>query len=340
MTAIRIAGGTRAARAPTRQATRPKDRVEGVRLDAALTRFHESVRPLPGILSPERRSAFLEQVLESIHRIQFVERGILNRRGEPRSLDPRRLDPGSDLFDPLKGAAIRARAGEFDEACWLVFYFANFGKNLRTGYRLARDIYGRLGNGSHWNWANTSANPEGFRTWLGTHQHTLESDGTPRHFGNHRKFQTLKPNHRNGTGQAVVTYVNWVTAHGSHSGLFAHATSVVGPDRRRLFHYLYRSMDAVASFGRLVRFDYLTMLAKLRLLDIEPGSTYMTGATGPLDGAKLLFGNAASDEKPRVIDRWLVQLEAALSIPMGMQVLEDSLCNWQKSPDRFLPFRG
>jgi len=36
----------------------------------------------------------------------------------------------------------------------------------------------------------------------------------------------------------------------------------------------------------------------------------------------------------------LVQLEAELQIPMGMQVLEDALCNWQKSPDLFVPFRG
>lgn len=99
-------------------------------------------------------------------------------------------------------------------------------------------------------------------------------------------------------------------------------------------------MVAVASFGRTGQFDYLTMLAKLDLAEIEPGSTYMTGATGPLAGAHLLFGTNSVTATPRQLDGWLVELEATLGVEMGMQILEDSLCNWQKSPAQFVPFRG
>jgi hypothetical protein len=106
-----------------------------------------------------------------------------------------------------------------------------------------------------------------------------------------------------------------------------------------MFDDLYRSMCSVASFGRLARFDYLTMLGKLGLAPIEPGSTYMMGATGPLDGARMLFtGDSTAAVAARQLDQWLVELEAVLRV--GMQVLEDSLCNWQKSPERFVPFRG
>jgi Alpha-glutamyl/putrescinyl thymine pyrophosphorylase clade 3 len=49
----------------------------------------------------------------------------------------------------------------------------------------------------------------------------------------------------------------------------------------------------------------------------------------------LLFGG---HDSPALLDTKLVQLEAQLEV--GMQVLEDALCNWQKSPDRFKPFRG
>jgi hypothetical protein len=94
-------------------------------------------------------------------------------------------------------------------------------------------------------------------------------------------------------------------------------------------------MDAVASFGRTARFDYLTMVGKLGLAQIEPGSTYMQGSTGPLQGARLLFGEAAS---AAALDAWLVELDGVLDV--GMQVLEDALCNWQKSPEKFIPFRG
>src|SRR5437773_11418448 len=37
-------------------------------------------------------------------------------------------------------------------------------------------------------------------------------------------------------------------------------------------------------------------------------------------------------------DAIMSRLGACLGV--GMQVLEDALCNWQKSPDTFKPFRG
>jgi hypothetical protein len=95
-------------------------------------------------------------------------------------------------------------------------------------------------------------------------------------------------------------------------------------------------MSAVSSFGRTAKFDYLTMLGKLGLAEIEPPTPYMSGATGPLEGARLLFG------RPRLTansaERLVVELGTQLKV--GMQVMEDSLCNWQKSPARFVAFRG
>jgi hypothetical protein len=77
------------------------------------------------------------------------------------------------------------------------------------------------------------------------------------------------------------------------------------------------------------------MLGKLKLAPMEPGSTYMTGATGPRSGAKLLFGKYPSTAE---LDAWLVELGDYIGI--GMQEMEDALCNWQKSPDAFRGFRG
>ena len=83
----------------------------------------------------------------------------------------------------------------------------------------------------------------------------------------------------------------------------------------------------------VVKADTNTFLA-----DIEPGSPYLTGATGPLAGARLLFGDPAT--RPSTINGWLTELGNELAVPMPMQILEDSLCNWQKNPDQFVPFRG
>lgn len=107
---------------------RPRDTREYARIDGILTAYHNGTRPLPGIQPPARRRVFLEQLLESIHRVQYIERGVLQRRGDERSLHPNRASPASDLFDPIKAAAIRCREGEHDEACWFVFLFTHFGK--------------------------------------------------------------------------------------------------------------------------------------------------------------------------------------------------------------------
>jgi hypothetical protein len=314
---------------------RPRDREEAARLDDVLSEYDRVVRPLDGIRDATRRRVFIEQLMESIHRVEYISRGIL-----ARDITLRRADPHCDLFDPLKAAALSSRDGDHDQACWLTFLFTHFGKHLRTGYQLIRDVYGRLGNRPVWTWQTISTNPDAFPTWLATNRATLENDGTPRYFGNHRKYLSLDPYSAGGTGQAFVSYVNWVLPFGSHRRLFEHAAAESGHDPRAAFNYLYRSMRQVASFGRTGRVDYLCMLAKLDLAEIEPGSTYMTGATGPLKGAKLLFGEIGADVAPRQLDNWLKELESILEVEMGMQILEDALCNWQKSPDAFIAFRG
>ena len=93
-------------------------------------------------------------------------------------------------------------------------------------------------------------------------------------------------------------------------------------------------MTAVKRFGRTARFDYLTMIGKLGLGNIQPGSAYLLESTGPLKGARLLFGPATR----ATLETLTVQLGNRLDV--GMQVMEDSLCNWQKSPGIFKPFRG
>jgi hypothetical protein len=113
----------------------------------------------------------------------------------------------------------------------------------------------------------------------------------------------------------------------------------IGENPRKLFDYLYCSMTEVTSFGRMAKFDYLTMLGKLELARIEPGSPYLEGSTGPLAGARLLFsGSNTADISSQDLDSRSVELGDALGV--GMQVVEDALCNWQKSPGKFVPFRG
>jgi hypothetical protein len=294
-----------------------------------LLTFDRDKRPLPGICDSANREAFVEQLLESIRRVKIV--AVLR----VRELSDRRANPNDELFDPLKAAILYQRQGNIEEAFWLVFLFVHFGKHARAGWRYAREVYCRLGEAGRWDWASTSADPSGFRAWLHAHQDDLKREGVPRGFGNHRKYESLDAYSRNGTGAAVESYVRWVGPPRTHQELMEQVCRETDGDPRKAFDGLYQSMRAVARFGRMARFDYLTMLGKLGLAAIEPASTYMENSTGPLRGARLLFG---ADESAATLDQWLVGLDARLSV--GMQVLEDALCNWQKSPARFIPFRG
>lgn len=308
---------------------RPRDRELAGRLDSGLRTFDRERRPLPGISDSANHEAFIEQLLESIHRVRFIS--VLSTR----ELSARRADPNNDLFDPLKAIILHQRQGNIEEAFWLVFIFVHFGKHARAGWRYAREVYGRLGKGGQWDWTSTSADPAGFRVWLDVHQEDLMRNGVPRGFGNHRKYESLDAYSPTGTGAAVESYVRWVNPPRTHQELMEQALGQADGDPRKAFDQLYHSMKAVARFGRLARFDYLTLVGKLDLASIQPGSTYMQSSTGPFRGARLLFGG---HEGATTLDSRLVELDTHLNV--GMQVLEDALCNWQKSPEKFKPFRG
>jgi hypothetical protein len=306
------------------------------RLDAYLIRFSAEHRRLPGIEEERFRKVLVRQLVDSERRVRFV----LTIRD--RDISELRADPESEIFDPLRAAALKMRGGERDEAYWLIFLATHFGKSARSGWRLVRDVYRGAGGQEIWTWARTSNRPRAFRAWLAAHEQALKRDGVPRLFGNHRKYETLAAWAPNGTGAAVESYVAWVTPPRMHDELIQQAISDAKGNGRKAFDILYRSMRCVARFGRTARFDYLTMIGKIGLAPLEAGSTYMTGATGPRSGALLLFqGNADGQTRARDLDQWLVELEAALDLgPQGMQVLEDALCNWQKSPAAYKAFRG
>ena len=309
---------------------RPRDRELANKLCAGLQVYSERARALPGIDDPMVRQGLIEQLLASVHRVEYA------RRLPQMELSACRVEPNDVRFDPLKAAVIHLRRGNTEEAFWLIFLFVHFGKHANGGWRYLREVYGRLGSGRRWDWVSTSSDPSAFRIWLDTHEAELRRKGVPGGFGNHRKYESLSGHSANGTGAVVGSYVNWILGAGSHVALVQSVIVEAGGDRRGAFDRLYRSMAAsVLRFGRLARFDYLTMLSKLRLAEIEPGSIYMHGSTGPLRGARQLFGGKyqAAD-----LDQWLVELDRELNV--GMQVLEDAICNWQKSPGEFVPFRG
>ena len=309
---------------------RPKDQARAEQLRSHFIEFEADAGPLLGVADERARNVLIAQVIESIRRIEYAH---FVRDGE---INVERANPNSELFDPIRAAVYWLRRGDLDEAFWLIFLQTHFGKdgNGASGWGLVRSVYGALGE-QPWTWRRVTSDVAGFRAWLSQHENLLRSRYN---FGNHRKYQSLSGSSRVGTGAVVASYVTWIGPARPHREFIRAAHLAVGQDPQEVFAYFYRSMN-VMGFGRLGKFDFLTMLGKLGIAPIEPDSAYLTGATGPLAGARLLFANDANARlSARDLDRRLKSLDQVLHV--GMQVLEDSLCNWQKSPRAFIAFRG
>lgn len=281
-----------------------------------------------GLNSPKRKHTLVAQLIDSIRRIEYLR--LTSIRAKSASLHT----PYSGSFQPLGGGAVLYNAGQTDDAYWLVYLATHFGKHKTDGWNLTEDFYGRFGQGGIWDWATSSQDPLAIFRWLEAIYPNVTSAGRSRRFGNHRKFETLKPGPK-GTGHAVATYIQWVAEHGSHQELIREAQRRVGQNPKEVFAYLYKDLDKVAKLGRLGKFDLLCNLSNLLIAPILADRPYIAGSTGPADGAKLLFGNGLSI---RGLDSACAELAEHLDV--SPQVIEDALCNWQKSPEQYVYFRG
>lgn len=310
---------------------RDRDKVIAASLEKQLDEFSNKEMQLLGIRHQDNKEVLLEQLVDSIRRIKYVQ--VVRQR----RLSPLRVDSSSDLFDPIKAAIIHQQNGDIEEASWLIFLSTHFGKSGKDGWHLTKDFYGALGQGFTWSWKQASYNPDAVIDWLAKNYPEFAKNGY--RFGNHRKYESMNPNKKAFTGMVLKSYIAWVQNNNSHAQLFQNAQNAAAGDPKLAFKILYKSMSSVFRFGRMGKFDYLTMIGKVGISAIDADSTYMGQATGPYDGAKLLFlGRVDIEENRKRLDEYIKKLDAYLNV--GMQVLEDALCNWQKSPSRYLHFRG
>ena len=290
-----------------------------------LRQHSATVRDLPGIATPAAREALATQFIASERREDYYRM----IQAKPMSVD--RADPNNPRFDAERAVAHYMQEGRSEEAAWLVFLMTYFARPVDGGWLRLRDVYGRLGVGI-WDWKTVSANPDAFIGWLEANWQAIRGK-----FGNHRKYESLSPGAKRSFRRAVTDYLKWIGAAG-HSRFFADATRAAGNDPGVIFDALYRDMN-VLSFGRLAKFDYLALIGRYGIAPIHAGFAYFDGATGPASGAKLLFdGDSKSGTSNYQLQQYVDALDNDINV--GMQVMEDALCNWQKSPDLFVHFRG
>jgi hypothetical protein len=303
------------------------------RLASGFDAYEADEGPLPGF-SPVRRESLISQLVDS-SRINIYLEYLRSVDLSPEAADP----SNAHWFNPLKAAIIHHRAGDDDEAFWLIFLRTHFGWHRKARWRYVREIYSALGSDEPWTWQRVVSDIDGFRDWLDAHQAKLIAPNQHHGFGNHRKYESLAGWTEGGSGSVVASYISWVGEPPQHHIRFDEASRAAENDPEAAFDILYQSMVAVHRFGRLARFDYLSMAGKIGLADIRPGKAYLQGSTGPLKGARLLFQAAGEPQlTTAVLERRAVALQGYLGVTFD--VIEDALCNWQKSPDEFKPFRG
>jgi len=303
----------------------PSRAQERQRIGQALRQHAQHIRPLPGIADPRALDCLSMQFIASLRREDYY------KKVQRAPIPARRADPNSDSFDAERAIAYHVHAGNTDEAAWLIFLMTHFARPADTGWLRLRDVYGKLGGGI-WDWQTVSGNPSNFADWLGTNWTAVRGK-----FGNHRKYESLRPFSRRDMGSVADSYVRWIGQHG-HARFLADLVRRAGNDPHVIFDTLYSEMPVV-SFGRLAKFDYLMLLKRYGIAPISPGSAYLDGATGPRSGVGLLFtGQRSSSRAVRGLQDMLDDLDADLCV--GMEVMEDALCNWQKNPDTFSRFRG
>lgn len=310
-----------------RPAVSPFDRPLAQRFRESLDDYATTVRPLPGIASSAAKDTFIAQLVDSDRRRRFALRVAVS---DPH---PKVLGEPLSAFDPHYAAVRCVRDGDFDEACWLVFLATHFGFHRHKRWALSGNFYRRLDAGPPWTWEMVSAQPSAVRAWLDSNRTALRSAGGP--FGNHRKYESLAGGAPMGTGGAIESYVEWVgPSHRTHFDDLCASGSA-----QESFAAAYTSMADVARFGRTARFDYLTMLGKLGIVDLCPDKLCLQGSTGPLDAARLLVsGSTGVKTSAAELEGYLCDLGDHLGVTFD--ILEDGLCNWQKSPSRFISFRG
>ena len=111
------------------------------------------------------------------------------------------------------------------------------------------------------------------------------------------------------------------------------------------FDVIYRNSLSIPNFGRMAAFDFSCNLCKCGLNVLEPESMYQRYSTGPLSALRnlLTLADVPNPDKNFQVsfgDDLLTWFDDNSNIYMLAQVLEDTICNWQKSPLNHIRYFG
>lgn len=228
--------------------------------------------------------------------------------------------PPDDIISLIQDAA---QAGDLDEAFWRAFIAGHFGRTSANPNKpaqvmsAARLLFG-FGSVPYWTWERFRAQPVSFMKWLDEQRLALRNLS----FGNHRKFESKRPRK---LWAVFKSFYDLVQKHGDGPSALFDCGSEKAPTPAARFQEFDTRLKSVERFGRTARFDLLTLLRDVGLIDAEPDSCYLRGSTGPLKGARRVWGRRSVRE----LDHVASEFSRRIGVPP--QVVEDALCAWQKN---------
>lgn len=262
--------------------------------------LRETLRTQKDILTTEEANRFLDRVFRTIESHQLSR------------VRMRTLDGPKDIITWINVA--RAQ-GEMNEAIWRCFLAAHFGRVSATNgkQQSSSQFLCAFGSQPFWTWNTTSENRDDLKTWLCEMKEQLATI----RFGRHRKYESNRPEAIFATLDSFITMAT--RNHGPQQMLSVkECESDIG------FDVIFRRLRPLVRFGRTAKFDFLMLTRVMELFPFEPRSCYLQGATGPLKGAKLIWGPRSTAELE------LMAAELVEKSGLSAAIIEDAICNWHQ----------
>jgi Alpha-glutamyl/putrescinyl thymine pyrophosphorylase clade 3 len=265
----------------------------------------DALNPQGVVVSLEEQKRFAGELFRSIRqRKAQALKWVRNRRND-------------DIIGLIQ---IARESGDLNETVWRCFLAVHFGRMSADGdeatIQSASKLLCAFRDEPYWTWQRVSTNRESLRTWLIQHRSELQTLA----YGNHRKMEAKKPEI---IWSVLESFLACADEFGGASGIISFDLPPQS-DKAEVFDTLLKRLSSLWRFGRLGAFDFLGLLIDLKMLSADPVSCYLHGATGPLFGARKLWGKRPVKE----LDRFAAELANQLGV--SPVALEDALCNWQK----------
>lgn len=268
-------------------------------------------------ISSKHLNVLAKQTFDSIRRIKIYEayhtraiQAVAENKSFKHTSNPFILAQRSDL-------SVHTRL-------WIVYLATYFGKSDKSSWTLfERAAFDQ--NKSLITFEQIKADPDGYYQYLLSFNFFENCK-----YSNHRKFTAKNLLGDKGFFKSVQYIIDNI--------------EIYTPEEKIDFHTMYQLSQRIPNFGRLAKFDFTSSLVKCGFNVKEPESMYAENSTGPLQGLKLLL-NLTNNENSKAsqirlsyeLVEWFLQNS---EIFMVGQVLEDSICNWQKDTTNYIRYRG